>query len=241
MEDEEDEKSNNEDTSQSNDDQEVVVSEAKRRRKSPPVQIKQHKGNDSSFEDSKPFKGGLSLKSPLDLESRNNVARESVSPPVSSSGAKEPEQNGDMASSIQAALAALQAGQSSLNQLSMQLMALGANSGPGLWQSQLAAVAARQLTNAQHGNENRPSSGPSLPPPPPLASLQQPQISPNEIQAIQQALQQQQQNIQQHLQNLLLLQQSASSLGNIAAASGNNNLPPNFMGNQVNTIKLSYY
>ena len=108
----------------------------------------------------------------------------------------------------------------------MQLMALGANS-QNLWQSQLAAVAARQLS--QQGNTERPSLPPGLPPPPPLASLQ-PQISSNEIQAIQQALQQQQQNIQQHLQNLLLLQQG-SAVGNLAGA--NNNVPSPFMGNQV--------
>merc|ERR1719414_297895 len=137
-----------------------------------------------------------------------------------------------MAGSIQAALAALQAGQISLNQLSMQLMALGANS-QNLWQSQLAAVAARQLSQQDRGGNNeRPNlpAPPSLPPPPPLASLQ-PQISSNEIQAIQQALQQQQQNIQQHLQNLLLLQQG-SVAGNLAGAA-NNNVPSPFMGNQA--------
>ena len=83
--------------------------------------------------------------------------------------------------SVQAALAALQAGQMSLNQLSVQLMALGAsnnnssnsnnnnnngNSGlaspGGLFQSQLAAVAARQLSHQQHNNSN---SSPLLPPP----------------------------------------------------------------------------
>ena len=110
----------------------------------------------------------------------------------------------------------------------MQLMALGASNpaatSGGLWQSQLAAVAARQL-NSEPKNSTNLGSG--LPPPPPLTSIQ-PQV--NDIQAIQQALQQQQQNIQQHLQNLLLLQQSANSLGNI---SSNNNVPPPFMGNQV--------
>ena len=125
----------------------------------------------------------------------------------------------------------------------------GANS-PGLWQSQLAAVAARQLTSQQNNTENRgPTPGaergpqlpppPTVPPPPPAlaaaaaaAGVQPPQISPNDIQAIQNALQQQQQNIQQHLQNLLILQQSANSIGNIAATA-NNNVPPSFMGNQV--------
>ena len=133
------------------------------------------------------------------------------------------------------------------------LIRLGANS-PGLWQSQLAAVAARQLTSQQNNTpESRgPTPGavgsqlplpPNLPPPPsPLsvatsvaAPTQSPQISPNEITAIQNALQHQQQNIQQHLQNLLLLQQSANSLGNIAAAANNNVPPTPFMGNQVNT------
>ena len=130
------------------------------------------------------------------------------------------------------------------------LILSGANS-PGLWQSQLAAVAARQLTSQQNNTpESRgPTPGavgpqlplpPNLPPPPsPLAvatsaaPTQSPQISPNEITAIQNALQHQQQNIQQHLQNLLLLQQSANSLGNIAAAANNNVPPTPFMGNQV--------
>ena len=130
------------------------------------------------------------------------------------------------------------------------LIILGANS-PGLWQSQLAAVAARQLTSQQNNTpESRgPTPGavgpqlplpPNLPPPPSAlavatstAPAQSPQISPNEITAIQNALQHQQQNIQQHLQNLLLLQQSANSLGNIAAAANNNVPPTPFMGNQV--------
>ena len=107
----------------------------------------------------------------------------------------------------------------------MQLMALGANS-QNLWQSQLAAVAARQLSQQDRERPNLPAVPQAPPPvPPPLASLQ-PQISSNEIQAIQQALQQQQQNIQQHLQNLLLLQQGSS-------VAGNNNVPSPFMGNQV--------
>ena len=104
-------------------------------------------------------------------------------------------------------------------------MALGANS-QNLWQSQLAAVAARQLSQQDRERPNLPAVPQAPPPvPPPLASLQ-PQISSNEIQAIQQALQQQQQNIQQHLQNLLLLQQGSS-------VAGNNNVPSPFMGNQV--------
>ena len=103
----------------------------------------------------------------------------------------------------------------------MQLMALGANS-PGLWQSQLAAVAARQLSQQER---DRPSLPPTLPPPPPIP----PQISPNEITAIQQALQQQQQNIQQHLQNLFLLQQSSSGNSNVVT--------PPFMGSQVKTLR----
>ena len=113
----------------------------------------------------------------------------------------------------------------------MQLMALGANS-PGLWQSQLAAVAARQLSQQDRDSgPSRSSGAPILPPPPSLP----PQVSPNEIQAIQQALQQQQQNIQQHLQNLLLLQQS--SLGGAGSSSP---LSPPFMGNQV-ISKNAYY
>ena len=73
---------------------------------------------------------GLSLKSPLDLESAR--PEEPVSPPVISTNNKDgalqsgPESpTSDPGGSIQAALAALQAGQISLNQLSMQLMALG--------------------------------------------------------------------------------------------------------------------
>lgn len=205
----------NEDNEEHTNDADEVVVEAKRRRKSPPVQIRQASQQakledepsfNESLESEKPVAGRLSLKSPLDLEARNET--ESPKP--------------DMAGSIQAALAALQAGQISLHQLSMQLMALGANS-PGLWQSQLAAVAARQLSTSDR----------SLPAPA------------NEIQAIQAALQQQQQNIQQHLQNLLLLQQSANSLGNnnvpISAAAPPTAAPPQpppppppaFMGNQV--------
>ena len=74
---------------------------------------------------------GLSLKSPLDLETLR--PEEPVSPPVISANNKEssgsisgPESpTPDVGGSIQAALSALQAGQISLNQLSMQLMALG--------------------------------------------------------------------------------------------------------------------
>ena len=64
--------------------------------------------------------------------------------------------------SVQAALAALQAGQMSLNQLSVQLLALGAQS-PGLFQTQLAAVAARQLSQQQQQQQQQ-----NHPPPPPL-------------------------------------------------------------------------
>jgi hypothetical protein len=124
----------------------------------------------------------------------------------------------------------------------MQLMALGANS-QGLWQSQLAAVAARQLSQSNERQGGLPQglqpTGPPPPPPPPPApptppALPPPSVSQNEIQAIQQALQQQQQNIQQHLQNLLLLQQSAGSLNMNTAAGGNAGTPsPPFLGNQV--------
>ena len=76
---------------------------------------------------------GLSLKSSLDLECAVRP-EEPVSPPVIStttnketssslSGTESPPS--DVGGSIQAALTALQAGQISLNQLSMQLMALG--------------------------------------------------------------------------------------------------------------------
>jgi hypothetical protein len=76
---------------------------------------------------------GLSLKSSLDLECAARP-EEPVSPPVIStttnketssslSGTESPPS--DVGGSIQAALTALQAGQISLNQLSMQLMALG--------------------------------------------------------------------------------------------------------------------
>ena len=78
---------------------------------------------------------GLSLKSSLDLECAGSRPEEPVSPPVIStttnketgssslSGTESPPS--DVGGSIQAALTALQAGQISLNQLSMQLMALG--------------------------------------------------------------------------------------------------------------------
>lgn len=89
-----------------NEADEVVV-EAKRRRKSPPVQIRQHKEderppssalNESPEADVRPTKSGLSLKSPLDLETRNE----------SPTGKTGEESSPDMAGSIQAALAALQ-------------------------------------------------------------------------------------------------------------------------------------
>ncbi|XP_040576287.1 uncharacterized protein [Lepeophtheirus salmonis] len=107
------------------------------------------------------------------------------------------------AANVQAALAALGAGQLSLN----QIVAGGASPAPpGLWQSQLAAVAARQMAVAASKKEGESSPTP----PPSLPTLST--FPPGDLQAIQQALQQQQQNIQQHLQNLLLLQQSANHL-----------------------------
>jgi len=143
--------------------------------------------------------------------------------------------SGDAASTVQAALAALQAGQLSLSQvskrysfykpevyfqLSVQLMALGAQqqSSPGLFQSQLAAVAARQLQQQS-----------SSPPPPPTSSASG-ILPPLDLQAIQQALQQQQQTIQQHLQNLLILQQAASASTAGGANSGQNVAIPPFLG-----------
>eukprot|EP00095_Tigriopus_kingsejongensis_P012537 maker-scaffold262_size232883-snap-gene-0.14 protein:Tk12537 transcript:maker-scaffold262_size232883-snap-gene-0.14-mRNA-1 annotation:"pou class transcription factor 1" len=114
--------------------------------------------------------------------------------------------------SVQAALAALQAGQMSLNQLSVQLLALGVQS-PGLFQTQLAAAAARQLSQQPTGGSNPSGLAPNLLLPPS-----------NEFQAIQQALQQQQQNIQQHLQNLLMLQQSANHMNNASSANNGANL-----------------
>jgi hypothetical protein len=42
-----------------------------------------------------------------------------------------------------------------LFQLSVQLMALGGQS-PGLWQSQLAAAAVRQMSNSNLGNNSQP-------------------------------------------------------------------------------------
>ena len=111
-----------------NNEADEVVVEAKRRRKSPPVHLRHHKEQDelslqrppsSSFnespEDSKLGKAGLSLKSPLDLESSSR--EEPPSSPASSSTNKEDSSPPDAAGSIQAALAALQAGQISLNQV----------------------------------------------------------------------------------------------------------------------------
>ena len=97
-----------------------------------------------------------------------------------------------MAANVHAAWAALQAGQTSLNQLYVQLMAIGAQS-PGMWQSQLAAIAAKQGSSGN--NSSLPTAN----------SLSTSQFPPNELRELQQALQLQQQNIQ----NLLLLQQAA--------------------------------
>ena len=90
-----------------------MVVAAKRRRKSPPVQIsRQQSQNKEDFNESLETPAlakvgkGLSLKSASDLEE----------PETASTSSKE-EGNQDMAGSVQAALAALQAGQSSLNQV----------------------------------------------------------------------------------------------------------------------------
>lgn len=95
-------------------DDEVVVA-AKRRRKSPPVQIsRQQSQNKEDFNESletptlAKVGKGLSLKSASDLEEPENT---------STSSKEGNEGNQDMAGSIQAALAALQAGQISLNQV----------------------------------------------------------------------------------------------------------------------------
>ena len=97
--------------------------------------------------------GGGGLLNGRDFDGLGDVGKDGGGPPLSATAM----------ASVQAALAALQAGQMSLNQvrwakcevnlgnthlflfqLSVQLMALGAQS-PGIFQSQLAAVAARQL------------------------------------------------------------------------------------------------
>ena len=135
---------------------------------------------------------------------------------------------GNMAASVQAALQALQAGQLSLNQLSVQLMALGSP-----WQNQLAALAMKQAAVAASGNSSGPLGAssapmgvpPHLPPSFPPTELQVKSFceysNSNSVcattfvltlQAIQQALQHQQQSIQQHLQNLLLIQQSTGAV-----------------------------
>jgi hypothetical protein len=108
-----------------NNDADEVVVEAKRRRKSPPVQIRQqqldtHEDNNlfspssvvsAACEDAvKSAVRGLSLKSHVDLEQRGRDD-EPVSPP------RKEESPADVSASVQAALAALQAGQISLNQV----------------------------------------------------------------------------------------------------------------------------
>ena len=103
-----------------NNDSDEVVVEAKRRRKSPPVQIRQKEPEDSLFQPQRPPSSSLSepsceepkrlsLKSPLDLETRGRDEVMSPSPRKQSET--------EMANSIQAAMAALQAGQISLNQV----------------------------------------------------------------------------------------------------------------------------
>ena len=114
---------NNQDAASSSDE---VVVEAKRRRKSPPVQISRQQQNKEDFNESLethnavvPKIGkGLSLKSASDLEAEPSAsAAASEATSTSSSSAGKEEGNQDMAGSIQAALAALQAGQISLNQV----------------------------------------------------------------------------------------------------------------------------
>ena len=111
-----------------NNDTDDVVVEAKRRRKSPPVQIRQKEQEEGSglFSPQRPPSSSLSepsceepkrlsLKSPLDLEAITRGRDEAMSPRNKSET--------EMASgSIQAALAALQAGQSSLNQVCKRII-----------------------------------------------------------------------------------------------------------------------
>ncbi|XP_069687022.1 POU domain protein 2-like isoform X3 [Periplaneta americana] len=88
------------------------------------------------------------------------------------------------AASVQAALAAIQAGQISLN----QLMSLGAQGQQLFLQNQLAAAAAGQIPGVTSALPN-------------LAAL-----GPQELQALQQTLQQHQQSLQQQLQQFVLFQ-----------------------------------
>ena len=111
-----------------NNDTDDVVVEAKRRRKSPPVQIRQKEQEEGGglFSPQRPPSSSLSepsceepkrlsLKSPLDLEAVTRGRDEAMSPRNKSET--------EMASgSIQAALAALQAGQSSLNQVCKRIL-----------------------------------------------------------------------------------------------------------------------
>ena len=111
-----------------NNDSDEVVVEAKRRRKSPPVQIRQKEQEEGGglFSPQRPPSSSLSepsceepkrlsLKSPLDLEAVTRGRDEAMSPRNKSET--------EMASgSIQAALAALQAGQSSLNQVCKRIL-----------------------------------------------------------------------------------------------------------------------
>ncbi|CAL4121168.1 unnamed protein product [Meganyctiphanes norvegica] len=91
---------------------------------------------------------------------------------------------------VQAALAALQAGGLSIN----QLMALGANNPQVMMQNQLAAAAA--AANQQPISSALPN----------LSSL-----NPQELQGLQLTLQQQQQQIQQQLQQFMLLSQPGAA------------------------------
>lgn len=98
--------------------------------------------------------------------------------------------------SIQSALAALQAGQMSLN----QLQALGAQN---MLQNQIAAAVANQANSMTFPFVVPPNLNPNG----------GSGIGNNEIQALQLALQQQQQNLQQQLQNFLFLQQQQMKAG----------------------------
>eukprot|EP00095_Tigriopus_kingsejongensis_P007284 maker-scaffold144_size312663-snap-gene-2.44 protein:Tk07284 transcript:maker-scaffold144_size312663-snap-gene-2.44-mRNA-1 annotation:"pou class transcription factor 1" len=140
-------------------------------------------------------------------EALNLAARSSSSPPShegrSSPGDFLKSQNGSPTttalSSIQSALAALQAGQMSLN----QLQALGTQN---MIQNQIAAAVASQGNPLSFSLTSHAGLGVNS-------------IGTNEIQALQMALQQQQQNLQQQLQNFLFLQQQQMKAGISASMS----------------------
>ena len=113
--------------------------------------------------------------------------------------------------SVQAALAALQAGQMSLN----QLQSLGAQS---VWpQNPLMNSSPVTMTPPQTVGETAPVFGQT------------------ELQALHLALQQQQQNLQQQLQNFILLQQRQQQIAAAAAAKSTPVTAAAILQNQVQT------